>query len=505
MNPTVRMFVLGAVLVVAAPVAAQTLQLADGQVLLGTVDDANGDGLRVHRLDNGGSLDLRWDHLAPDCALRIKTQFSLVAVQEEEVTVSADLVAYTQDGSPKEVIGRIVERDPQLVVQVKGLTYRVPRTEVRSVKKVDVPVQQIFTKDEYYQSRLDALAPGDNADKNVLLAAELIRVRDYDHAQVHLDKAKELGKSPDKKVRDEDQLNKLIDKNKRYKDSELERDLIDKIHACRVRGTGPEFDKGMKLIAQYDAEYPGTKAKLRTSDFDGEKKLFDAAHQRFLTIEVAEQWRRSVTLLAEKKAGETGLTLQAAREYCENKIKDDIVARVAQQVGVKPEEVRPLFADRAKFPQGKRTDFFSYGIGSWVLTEKGILKDTAQGKVKVDKNAAKDPAQERDMAQVAKAIRQALERRKAAAQATQGQGQAPQEPTDEDWWKEASRAEKTSWMRAYYAENGGDLVVARATLMECSSCFGEGTVVQVAAEGSKMVVKCYLCHGTKWLRSLTAY
>ena len=55
-----------------APCAAQTLQMADGQVLLAQVEEAYGEGLRIKRLDNGGTLELRWDQLAPDCSRRIQ-------------------------------------------------------------------------------------------------------------------------------------------------------------------------------------------------------------------------------------------------------------------------------------------------------------------------------------------------------------------------------------------------------------------------------------------------
>jgi hypothetical protein len=42
-----------------------------------------------------------------------------------------------------------------------------------------------------------AASPGDKADKHALLADELIKFRDYDHALEHLQKAKELGNSLD--------------------------------------------------------------------------------------------------------------------------------------------------------------------------------------------------------------------------------------------------------------------------------------------------------------------
>jgi hypothetical protein len=44
--------------------------------------------------------------------------------------------------------------------------------------------------------------------------------------------------------------------------------------------------------------------------------------------------------------------------------------------------VKALWADRAKYPVGKRTEHFTYGIGSWILGDQGILKGTEVGKAK---------------------------------------------------------------------------------------------------------------------------
>ncbi|HLQ36446.1 MAG TPA: hypothetical protein VK348_01495 [Planctomycetota bacterium] len=475
---------------------AQTLQFADGQVLMVNIDDVDGNGLRVHRLDNGGQLELRWEHLSPDCALRLKQAYSLVGSAEEDATVAADLVTYEKDGIKQEVLGKIDDAagtPTELVVRKKGVQYRVAKADLKGVKKVQAPVGQVFTRDEYYADLLTTMPPGDDGDKHVNLAQELIKVRDYDHAGDHLAKAKEL------KTRDPNRLQQMTEKLARYKDSAKERSLLDQIQFARQRGTGPEFDNGLKLIAQWEKDYPTSKLR---SEFDTEKKRFVEARTKYLAQLVAEKWRQLIQAVADKKAGETGVTLQSVKEYATGKMKDDVAARVADQVKLPVDEVKQLFADRGKYPLGKRPEFFAYGIGSWTLGDKAILKDTKQGQAPANKTD-KDPAQEREIERLAKLIRQAMERSRAAAK--NQQGGAPKEATEEDWWREATRNEKTSFLRAYYAEFGGDLKVTIAYLQPCIACYGEGTVTELGGDGKVQKVNCYLCHKTKWLRSFRAY
>src|SRR5262245_24902052 len=90
----VRSFAAAAVLLAVLP--AQASQLADGRVLLGTIerDSVGGEGLRVQRLDNGGVLDLRWDQLSSASAWDLKRKFSLVGEADDEVLTRADEVTY---------------------------------------------------------------------------------------------------------------------------------------------------------------------------------------------------------------------------------------------------------------------------------------------------------------------------------------------------------------------------------------------------------------------------
>jgi hypothetical protein len=475
---------------------SQSLQLVDGKTMLASVEDASGDGLRVRRLDNGGVLDLRWDHLTPECALRIKQAFSLAGEEQTELTVKVCEVRYTLNGSPQTLIGKLVDDSgPIWILQAKGTPYKIPRNDVERKRDIEVPVGQVFTKEEYYSVQLQERAPGDNADKHMLFAEDLMKARDYGHALEHLNKAKELANS-----KDPARLDERLEKVKLYMAAQKERDIIDQIQVARSRGAQADFENGTKLVTQFEKEYPQSKLK---AEFEAEKKRFADARTRFMSQAVAQAWRTGIQTLAEKKQLEPGITVAAAKQYAEQKMSDDIAALVAARFKIDTAEVKTLWADRAKFPKGKQTEHFSYGIGSWLLGEQGVLKDTKQGKEQA-KEAAESAQQKDELARIAKALREASERRRAAMQSAQGGG-GQKEQTDQEWWETASRAERTSWLRAYYAEFGGQLTVTYAFTQPCVTCFGQGSISEMGQGGKVEKVKCYLCHGTKWLRTFTAY
>lgn len=501
MHRILRSFALCALAALAAPSAwAQSLQLADGKVLLAAVEDADGDGLRVRRLDNGGMLDLRWDHLSPASALAVKRQFDLVGDNlDSELMERAEEVEYSVAGSRKTIIGKIVERGKEIVVQQKGVLFRIPSTDVHQVRMVDVPATQIYTKDEFYAAKLAAMPPGDKSDKHALLAEELIKFHDYDHALEHLLKAKELGNSLDN-VR----IGKMLERVQLYKDAAKERDLLDLIQAARSRNTLLDYEKGQKLVAQFEKEYPQTRLK---AEFDLEKKRFLEGRDKFLCQYVADQFRRAIYFVADKKVAEESLTLQAARDYAEGKMSDELFTRVAAQVKLDVEEVKKLWSERAKYPKGKSTEHFAYNLGSWILGDAGILKDTEVGKAKTQQNqgAQKEDANDRDVQRIAKLLKDAMQRRNAASRGAGGQQEQQKEQTDEDWWRQASRDERRGWLRAYYAEFGGQLKVTFAAVSPCISCYGQGTTPEMGPDGKMVPMKCFLCHATKWLRSFKAY
>ena len=94
----------------------------------------------------------------------------------------------------------------------------------------------IYTPTGFYQEQLAAYAPGEDADKHLQLAEGLMRLRDYERAGSHLERATELGNSRQPGV-----LRGKIEQLALYKEAAAAREHIDRIAALHD-ATGVWFD-----------------------------------------------------------------------------------------------------------------------------------------------------------------------------------------------------------------------------------------------------------------------
>ena len=110
MSTSIKLFRLLSLLFLAAAPAAQSIQLRDGSVLVGEIQDVSAEGMTFHRLDTGGMLDLRWEDLSSESAVRIKhlkgnvagsagTRAAFAASQQRVADVRASAVGLVQEVS----------------------------------------------------------------------------------------------------------------------------------------------------------------------------------------------------------------------------------------------------------------------------------------------------------------------------------------------------------------------------------------------------------------------
>ncbi len=76
--------------------------------------------------------------------------------------------------------------------------------------------------------------------------------------------------------------------------------------------------------------------------------------------------------------------------------------------------------------------------------------------------------------------------------------------TPEDWWAQAGRAGRTTWIKAYYAEFSGDMVLTARHVTACTNCAGSGKIASQGSIGGAQSVACGVCHGTRFTRDIRA-
>jgi len=475
----------------AAGLRAQAVQLQDGRLLVGEVQNVTGDGLVLVRVDTGGVLQLRWDHLSAESASDLKRAFNISVEDDSEVMVEADVVTYrTPAGGVEELIGRNVGSDGEVInIRTRGLVVPVPKRSLNSLVKRQVPALSVMTKEELYLAKLAELAPGEDADKHILLADVLMRVGDYERAEQHLKRAEELGNSKQPQG-----LRAKLNRVGLYKAAAGERALLDKIRTARAR---KDFAAGRERIAEFESKYP--KSDLM-SELTAEKQRFEAARERYYVDKVYQAWTQQITAVAKTKVAESGVTLEAARTYAEDAMGKDIRRRLVERLSLTPAEVEEYWGKRVSSGIATTSTQYSYGIGSWVLGEKRILEKTQQEKAQKDPKQ-KTQQQEKDE-RLQRKIQEFLKR---SQEAQKNAGTAPKEETEEDWWKDASPDERVNFLRSYYAEFSGDLELREAYVSPCRTCGGEGTLATLGTAGGKeQKIKCWTCKNTRFVRWIRA-
>ncbi|MHC4899862.1 MAG: hypothetical protein ACYTGW_22450 [Planctomycetota bacterium] len=476
-----------------SPVAlAQTLQLRDGTLLVGKVQEASGDRLVFERLDNGGTLRLRWDQLTKASADRIKAKEGLLVENEEVITVTADVLQFSPGGiGLREIVGRIVsEDDTSITVRRRGSRVPVQRSTIKGRSQRQVPPSEIFTTDEYYHDLFQQMHPGDDADKHIALADKLLKVRDYSHAELHLLKADELGGGRQPQL-----LKAKLSHLGVLKESAAEQQLLDEIRTWQNRGN---FNRAMSKLAEFKQRFPDT--KLRGDLERTEARLIKTRESHYVR-KVAKLWYRTIGRLAKSKAGERNLALADARSYCEREMGKDIREHIAMTLEIEADEVESLWAKRLEHRGAMDIEQYYYGVGSWVLGDEAIIKDTRQAKAE-EKDEKKKSQQDQELERLRKRIQEAI--RRARRSGPTAGGDKKKEITPDAWWEEASRDVRASFIRAYYVENSEDLEIVNAYLDNCPNCGGRGKIQEQMSTGQAQLVKCGVCHGTRFKRRIRA-
>lgn len=485
--------IVAALLLLTSAASAQVLRLKTGKFLIGSVEEASEEGLRVRRLDTGGVLDLGWDDVARGDVVKLRKQFNLLdEVELEDVLFAATKIIHVLPTGKSELIGEFVARQGNdFVVRKKGQTFKISVERMHGApQNIDVPIQDVLLPDEIYERKLSEIDPGEDADKHTLLGVYLIRVGDYPRAKLHLEKAKELGGgSQPREV--EGQIERLtsLEANK------AEADLIREINVQRSRRA---FAQALALCDEYEKKFDKV-GKLK-NEFEQRKAQLEKDRENWLLREVVKYWFMA-TLDECGTASRTMVDFEAARSFAEEQLGQNVRARVAKRLQITTDEAEQLFKKRIERKVAS-IQSSGYNTGSWILGAAKVVEGTAAQKK--DDKSKKDGGDAQ-----AEAIKRELEKRvqdwmRQARRAGQGPNQQQQQlQTEAEWWKEIDSTARKFWLLSHYAETGGDYIVVNAFTTNCPNCGGRGKIASAAAQGNQVVyTPCPLCHETKFLRSL---
>ncbi len=203
---------------------------------------------------------------------------------------------------------------------------------------------------------------------------------------------------------------------------------------------------------------------------------------KYYTRMVVKGYHRLLELKLRRMSADPKLKLSQAKRELRRAVHKEIVAELATRYGLDQKtEVAKMWKERKV--HGYRTS--TYGSGTFVVLGK------AKGAEKLNQ-------------QVEAAIRQALGQRRGRGRGNDNNGsfnnsvqRLPKPPTPDEWWRKVGSAGRKSWMKAYYAENSGQMQDLRERWESCGRCGATGTIKFAGGQGETLRVTCPRCAGHK--------
>ena len=469
--------------------AAMMLRLRSGGILWGSIAEHDEEALRFHRLDNGGTVRLRWSLLDPDQEEQLRLRFGYVEGAVEELMVEADRI-YLQDGSER--VGLITNRtEGEVWLKTANGLLKIPKLRISGPSStVQVPALDIYSKDELYQQKLfelqsQLLQEGTAAAEAHFEVAEFCeQLFNYIQALVHYEAAVRMDPEYQAEV-----MPTVLARTREKAELQVQVDHLQEADLWRARR---HYDKAETLLQSFPELYPDSPLM---EDYSKLVRRLEKYQLRDLKVKVVQRWHYWMRRFAQTAARK--MSYEEVLAYVDGPMSEEIAAKVHEDLTeiapqIQADEVRSLWEAR----EGGRYRQASYGHGTWLLGEGRARADIDQPASESDQPAAGSQGEARQ--KLEDRIQRYMRNQEIANRANAGGAGEEEDPNA--FWERWPSGNKTQWILAYYAENSGDFQ-PRARFRNCRECGGTGTRLVVftggavsGAESGERLVPCPTCH-----------
>jgi hypothetical protein len=464
------------------------LRLRDGSLHWGAIREHNLDHLVFERLDTGGLVRVPWGMLDAAQEKALRSEFGYVQVLSEELRIEVDLLQL--DGG-EEVVGKILDRQgDRFLIQTGGTLQAIPKARVVAVQGgVSVPALDVYSREQLYADNLARIDPTNAADQ-VALAELCEQILDFSHALEHYESARGLDSDYLPEV-----LPQRIETARASAALQEQIDYLREVEGLRKKG---RYDEAVEKARAFESVFASSPMLERARNL-----LVQVENVRSEAVVdfVRKRWATRLIKLSRSQAGQT--TFASATAYAQEGLGQDLRqsvladARRAISPSLELSHVEEAFRLRRK----GRYASASYGEGTWLLGPDGAVKG-AEGEAQEVALSETDAEREK----LAQKIRRFVESQEAARRA---KNRAQQEEDFEAFWAGFSLGGRAAWIRAYYAEFGGDYELRpRPYLPDCRACGGTGVreVVYIGGgaqgSGGSHLQRCPLCQGVGVVRKV---
>jgi tetratricopeptide (TPR) repeat protein len=475
------------------------LRLRDGNLLWGTIETHNPEGIGFRILETGGLLALPWVILDPTEEGELRLGFGYVEAQAEELMVEAHRFLLA-DG--REIVGQIINRtDTDIWVKRAEGSIPVPKVRIRGASAlVHVPALDIFTKDELYQKRVSELQSrllevgGAGARAHDELAQYCEHLFDYVHALEHYSTVREL--APDYNVQ---RISDALSRAQTKAALQEQVDYLVRIDLLRAR---KQYGKALISLDEFPIHYPDS---ALLEDWNKMRTRVAKHQERDARDLVVKRWHFWSVRLA-REAARRKETYAEVIDYLDETMGLEILEAVRKDLEridptIEAETVRRLWDER----EGGRIRGATYGTGTWLLGPESA-KDLLEPEEEKDEPSATEGSAKLARKRFEEKIKRYL---KNIELSRRSQASATGDADPEEFWKLWNLAGRSQWIHSYYVENSGDYRDLEARLSACRECGGQGfkeiLFTGSAIKGSRSgdhQVPCPNCHAVQVVRRL---
>lgn len=469
-----------------APEDVIMLQLRDGGIRWGAIQEHDPAGMRFTLLDTGGVVRLPWTMLNPGQSEALRTRFGYVAVEADEAYVDGSRLILEGGGT---VEGVIVSREGNnFLIRTEGNLQMLPKNRVRNVESgVQLPALDVYSVEDLYGLYL-AETDVESAESQLALARKCESILDFVHAVTHYEAALELGLPGDPA-----QVEGVLTLARVKAQNQTQLAYLREADRLRKRG---RFDQAQAMLRAFDTTFAGS--ALVEDARKQEVRLLkdrDAAASKL----VRSRWLYWTRKLSRAQASQDNF--EAARNWVTERASDEIRQRVLDDIqrsvtaDASLEDVRRLWEERDR----GRYESTTFGVGTWLL---GEARANAGGEAEETPAEAVSQVDEQRRA-IEERVKRYLDNQRIARRSSASEEEAD---LTQQFWETWSTNGRSLWLMSYYVEESGDYDVrVRPSLRACRTCAGQGAlellVTGTVTRGeSASLSLCPLCRGVRVTR-----
>lgn len=464
-------------LLLLAPVAsAEIIRLRDGSLVHGEIvafDEAL--GVTIERVDDGGVVSLRWEHLDAGETRRIKAARGFTGEEPEPYRVPVTHLILKNGTTETGVLVDDGRRDTYALHR-RGRVDAFPRNFVRRLETGHADGLEVYAPEDLYGVILDDLGAPADASGHFALAVACEGAGLYERAREHYLVVQEL----DPGLKAELVATRLDRLAIRIEDAEETAFLAE----IRGRLYRAQYEKALEMVDAFDALYPDSRQQ-------GERDLLvdeilrrrNDHYQERIVSDYFSFLGKSLTEIARKE----GMTMDVVQQLAEESVHEEIVGRLANAYGVERDVVEQMWGARS----GGSLRTRSYGTGTFILGDDALEWYEDEEESAEDVALGEDGGFEQQIEEVLKRRQQEASQRQTASRSSTRYEDVGL--TADEWWAQASFDERLDWVTAYFAEKAGTLTIVRAKPRPCRTCDGVGEVDSYNDRGEIQRLTCPTC------------